>query len=146
MVMQKPMKIRKRMIKVRDLIVLASISIIFSLISCNDTSDQMVNDTEPVKHFQVDELGFNESSFKESVIAVKGFVEDINYLNNRLTVVLSGEEPFNISVICDMQKDQTDILQKLELGEEVTIKGILKGSLKDIILLNCIIYNQTTND
>jgi hypothetical protein len=42
-----------------------------------------------------------------------------------------------------MQKSQKGLLQNIELGELVTIKGVLKGSLKDVILLNCIISNQT---
>jgi len=134
-------------------IILRTITIVLSLItmlilnSCNDDSDQMVYETDSKKHFEIDEiievLRLDKSSFKEDVITVEGFVKDINYLNKRQTVLLTGKENTSISVICDMQKSQTKLLQNLELGKLTTIKGVLKGSLKDVILLNCIISNQS---
>lgn len=149
--MQKPItNIRKRLALSKELILLGSITVILGLNSCKDHSDQMVNDQKPVKQFNVEklieELSFNTSDFKESIVSVEGFVEEVNYLNNRETVVLKGKESINKTVICDMQKGQTVILENLVLGQAVTVKGVLKGSLKDVILLNCIITKQKTND
>lgn len=148
--MQKQTKLKKRSKVWFQLILVTGIIVILCLNIFNCNPNRMVIDTKPVKYFKVekliDELSFEKtafSDFKESVVAVEGFVEDINSLNNRQTVILRGKEHMNASVICDMQKDQTVLLDSLEVGELVTIKGIFKGALKDIILLNCIIFNQT---
>lgn len=114
------------------------------LMSCNDNSNQIVNNNMASKHFSVDELvkvkyGVCKTSFIEDVIQVEGIVKEINYLNDRYTIILKGKDDVNSFVICDMQKSK--LLKKSELGSEIKIKGILKGALKDIILLNCIIVN-----
>jgi hypothetical protein len=108
----------------------------------------MVHETAPFKHFNVDELveAFKletSSSFKENVITVEGIVTDINFLNNRNTIILKGKENSGTFVLCDIQKDAAVILKTIKFGDTITIKGILKGSLQDIILLNCIISNDT---
>lgn len=150
MVMKKPTKLNKRSIVLVQLILVTSIIVILGLNIFNCNPNKMVLDTKPVKYFKIekliDELNFEEnafSDFKEHVVAIEGFVEDVNSLNNRQTVILRDKDNRNTSVICDMQKDQTVLLDSLELGDQVTIKGIFKGALKDIILLNCIIFNQT---
>lgn len=117
--------------------------------SCTDNSDQIVNNTKAVEAFNVEELinqpNLNDSNLKETVIVVEGFVEEINDLNKRQTILLRGKNDIKTSVICDMQKGQTDQIRNLKRGEPTIIKGILKGSLNDVILLNCVIVNNNTN-
>lgn len=147
---QKPTNINPRLVSRKNLIIGTLLCTFLCFVNCDQSADKWVSETVPNNNFTVDylteEVFENESSVKETVVTVHGFVEDINFLNNRNTVILRGEIDLKNSVICDMQKGQTEFLSTLKIGQLVTVKGILKGSLKDIILLNCLISNQTTND
>lgn len=116
------------------------------LSSCDDNSDNVVNQTEPKQYFNVEELihalQIDTLGMKENVVLVKGSIEDINHLNNRNTIILKGKTNNSMSILCDMQKDQAKLMDSLKIGQIISIKGMLKGSLKDIILLNCKISNQ----
>lgn len=110
------------------------------LVSCAENSDNVVKETKAVKQFDIEayhhkDLAIN-TDLIEHVISIEGIIEDINDLNHRNTVILKGKDSKRF-VICDMQKSENVTL--LNVGDTVTIKGILKGTLKDVILLNCII-------
>lgn len=120
--------------------IVAFMVLISVLFSCAENSDNLVKDTKAVKQFDIEahnhkDLAIN-TDLIEQVILIEGIVEDINGLNQRNTVILKGEDTKRF-VICDMQKSEN--LALLNVGDTVTIKGILKGTLKDVILLNCII-------
>lgn len=121
----------------------------FGFVSCyNDNSDQIVQQTTAIKQFElgnlIETLSLDNTNLKESVVGVEGIIEDINFLNDRKTIILRGKENTDVLLICDMQENQATLLKSLEIGELIKIKGILKGSLKDIILLNCMINNKAT--
>ncbi|WP_027077244.1 OB-fold protein [Maribacter antarcticus] len=91
----------------------------------------------------------NESSanseYIEKTIEIAGVIKDITFLNNRYTVLLQGETDFSC-VICDMQSNQYKSIKKLELGQNIVLKGICKGFLMDAIFLDCIILNPKDNE
>lgn len=79
--------------------------------------------------------------FVEKVIEVEGTVKDIKFKNNRKTIYL--ETMLDSShVICEMQKDQFELISALKENEKVRIKGICKGFLLDAIVLNCILVSN----
>jgi len=145
--MQFSYTIVKRSIVYNKLYHFICIVLMLCLNSCDDASDKMVNQTNPNKQFNVEELiqllNIDTLDFTENVVLVEGSIKEINYLNNRNTIILRGKENSNTSIICDMQKDQARLLASLQTGQIISIKGILKGSLKDVILLNCKISNLT---
>ena len=124
--------------------------VIGTLSTCQRDSDRWVHKAQPENTLQVDQLldglSSNDSHLINDVIAVDGFVAEVNYLNDRATVLLRGSAEEKISVICDMQENQKEQLALLEVGQPITIKGILKGSLNDVILLNCMISNSPNHD
>jgi uncharacterized protein (UPF0333 family) len=76
------------------------------------------------------------------IIEISGTVKEITFLNDRTTVILkSNSEQFG--VICDINPNQKENINKLKQDQKITIKGICKGFLKDVILLNCTIYLPT---
>jgi len=130
---------------------LLRVVVFLGLISCAENSDKIVADSLDVKEFESDKLNddsfnFNTSNLIESVVMVEGVVQDVNYLNNRSTIILKGKENNQRLVICDMQDNQKLKIKSLNLGDKVSVKGILKGSLRDIILLNCVIPQPKTNE
>lgn len=79
--------------------------------------------------------------YKDKIVEVVGVVKEVTFLNNRNTIVLEGENK-NSSVLCDMQSDQLRMVKNLKKGQKIELKGVCKGFLKDVILLNCMLINQ----
>lgn len=76
--------------------------------------------------------------YSEKIIQVSGTIKDITFLNDRTTIILNTEFK-NFGVICDINKNQENKLKQLHKNQPITIKGICKGFLKDVVLLNCTI-------
>lgn len=70
------------------------------------------------------------------IIEVTGYIKEITFLNNRNTIFLnSNTETFG--VICDVNPNQNEKIKLLKEHQKILVKGICKGFLKDVILLNC---------
>lgn len=100
-----------------------------------------------VETFSIEELekialtseSFNKfDNYIEKAINVKGFLTKINKQNEKYILTISSKNG-KISSICNMQANQVEKIKALKVGDEITIKGIYKGYLIDMILLNCII-------
>ena len=74
--------------------------------------------------------------FTNKAIVVTGKIKEINYLNNRYTIIVYTPYKDHY-ILCDVDPDQNELLRNLEKGEIISIKGVCKGFLKDIILLHC---------
>jgi len=86
--------------------------------------------------------GMADSAIVESVISVEGTIKEINTLNNRRTIFLKGNSGEAASVLCDMQTNQSNRIQQLTSGDTIHLKGVFKGFLKDVILLDCVITTK----
>ena len=111
-----------------------------------DTPDEInVSDAAPVHKLNaktVIELIKKEGASSiqpEQIVEVEGIVKEINYLNNRISILLGSENVANAFVICDMQRDQDMAIAEINLNDTVRLKGVFKGFLEDAIFLNCII-------
>jgi len=83
----------------------------------------------------------NFSSYIEKAIEVEGILHKVTYKKGRYTLFLRGSE-VDTFVLCELQEDQNPIVTLLKNGDKIQVKGILKGFLKDTILLNCIILSE----
>ena len=80
--------------------------------------------------------------YSGKIIEVIGTIKEITFLNNRTTIILnSTSETFG--VICDINPNEKKTIYKLKKHQKIKVKGICKGFLKDVILLNCSIDLQT---
>lgn len=84
-----------------------------------------------------EEISTDLALYIERAIEVKGNIKDITHRDGTYSIILNGLDERHI--ICEMQIDQNTDVQNFVIGEEVVIKGILKGFLFDAILLNCIV-------
>lgn len=103
-------------------------------------TEMSINTDEFLKDFN----NTNDDSFKqyiEKAIEIKGTIHKVTFKKDIYTLLLQGNE-LDTFVICEMQHYQNEVLSQLQEGDEVKVKGILKGFLKDAILLNCIILNK----
>lgn len=85
---------------------------------------------------EYDSKGYD--NFIEKALEINGILKKVHYKNNVYSLYLSYEVG-KCYVICELQADQNHKIPNLKIGDELIIKGILKGKLLDIVLLNCII-------
>ena len=96
-------------------------------INSNDLIDSYINSEE-----KTDKL------YSGKIIEVSGFVKEVTFLNNRNTVILYSKNKTS-GVICDIHPSQIEKIKNLKEHQKIIVKGICKGFLKDVVLLNCYI-------
>lgn len=74
--------------------------------------------------------------YSEKIIVVDGIVKEITYINNRITIILKSNAK-NYGVICDINPNQIEKTKGLKKNQQIQLKGICKGFLRDVILINC---------
>ncbi|MBQ4802079.1 hypothetical protein J8L88_04370 [Aquimarina sp. MMG015] len=112
-----------------------------SHIDINNASTEISTDSQKLTASFINNENDANLIYKNKIVEVVGVVKEVTFLNNRNTIILEGENK-NSSVLCDMQSDQLRIVKSLKKGQKIELKGICKGFLKDVILLNCMLINQ----
>ncbi len=112
-------------------------------LACNDPLNGDLTAVPATKVYTVEQLISESSASKtidgEPVIAVKGTVHEINNVNDRYTILLKGNAVGETYVICDMNTNQINTTKAVKSGDSILVKGLLKGILKDVIMLNCVV-------
>lgn len=87
----------------------------------------------------------SNANYVDQIIEVEGAVDTVTFFNNRNTVILQGVNP-NTTLICEM--DSTEIMQRIKIkkGTKIQLKGICKGRLNDVVLLNCLFTNKPNDE
>lgn len=80
----------------------------------------------------------SDSLYAGKIMEVSGSIKEITFLNDRTTVILKSNT-HNFGIICDINPNEKEKIPHLKQHQSVTVKGICKGFLKDVILLNCTI-------
>ncbi|WP_027391553.1 OB-fold protein [Aquimarina latercula] len=112
-----------------------------SHIDINNASTEISTDSQKLTASFINNENDANLIYKNKIVEVVGVVKEVTFLNNRNTIILEGENK-NSSVLCDMQSDQLGIVKSLKKGQKIELKGVCKGFLKDVILLNCMLINQ----
>jgi len=92
-----------------------------------------------VSQFHNNEIEATEK-YSNTVIEVYGRVKKISHLNNRRTIILEGNS--SSAIICDLDDSEQINIDTLKINQQLYIKGVCKGYLKDIVLLNCFIKTE----
>lgn len=77
-----------------------------------------------------------DTSYIEKLIEVEGKVKEITFLNNQYGVLLYGKSKSSY-VLCDISDSELNITKKIKVGDTIKLKGICKGYLLDVVMLNC---------
>jgi hypothetical protein len=101
----------------------------------NETAELAVNSSDLVKSYTLNEQK-SDSLYAGKIIEVTGYVKEITFLNNRNTIILNSKTEI-FGVICDVNPNQKEKIELLKEHQKIRVKGICKGFLKDVILLNC---------
>jgi ABC-type lipoprotein release transport system permease subunit len=101
----------------------------------NELAERTVSSNDLINAYTINEEK-SDRLYTGKIIEVSGFIKEISFLNNRNTIILnSNTETFG--VICDINPTQTEKIKLLKKHQKISVKGICKGFLKDVILLNC---------
>ncbi|MFY7672109.1 OB-fold protein [Tenacibaculum sp. MEBiC06402] len=127
----------------RCVFVFSLICINYCIVGCSDqnevkgvTPKYIVSSDILLKDFITNE-NIADKKYVDEVIEVFGKIKEITSLNNRKTIILQTNT--DSGIICDVNNSQQELLKDLKKNQLVHIKGICKGYLKDVILLNCFI-------
>lgn len=96
-----------------------------------------INSNDLIDSYLISEAETNEL-YSGKIIEVSGFVKEVTFLNNRNTVILYSQHKTS-GVICDIHPSQIEKVKNLKEHQKIVVKGICKGFLKDVVLLNCYI-------
>jgi len=76
--------------------------------------------------------------FIEKAIEIEGEIKEITFQDGKYSLILKGDSDINY-ILCEMQSNQNNDVVKLQEGQDIKLKGILKGFLMDVIILHCVI-------
>ncbi|WP_298516377.1 hypothetical protein [uncultured Kordia sp.] len=137
------MKIKKR----HKIIIVCSL-IFIGLFSAYKYVNRGIADTTKIQAeetFTTNELLFKFQNkqqklenFIEKAIEIEGEIKEITYQDGKYSLILKGDSEMSY-ILCEMQSNQDSEVVKLQAGQDIKLKGILKGFLLDVILLHCVI-------
>lgn len=76
--------------------------------------------------------------YVDKTIEIESNILNITYKYGKYTLILYGNE-HETMIMCEIQEDQNNKIEQLKIGQNIKVKGVLKGVLLDVILLNCIL-------
>ncbi len=137
------MKLKKRH-KIIIVVCLLSMGLIFILKTVNrgvgDTTKIEASETfttnELLSEFQQQQEKLE--AYIEKAIEIEGEIKEITFQDGKYSLILKGDSD-KTYILCEMQINQNNEIVKLHAGQDIKLKGILKGFLMDIILLHCVI-------
>lgn len=110
----------------------------------NVSTELNITSNQLVAHY-TDNEERADHMFSGKIVEITGRVKEVTFLNNRNTVILYGQNTGS-GIICDFGTNQLDAIKGLSKNQKVTVKGVCKGFLKDVVMLNCLLMNTTLNE
>jgi len=142
------MKNKKYLFLIPVFILLSVFSYIYNKsteIDITKTSTEIFINSEEIVELFVGKENKALSLFKNKVVEVTGKVKSVNFTNNKPNIILYSNYN-NHNVICEMQIANTTKINKELTSKTITLKGICKGFLEDVIILNCTVLNIKDNE
>ena len=99
------------------------------------TAEVFLHSKDLIYAFKADEKKSTEL-YAGKILEVTGTIKEINHLNDRTTIILNNNDD-SFGIICDINPLENEKLNQLKINQKISVKGICKGFLKDVILLNC---------
>lgn len=99
--------------------------------------DASLNSDDLINSYLINEEK-TDALYAGKIIEITGYIKEVTFLNNRNTVLLYSKNS-NSGVICDIHPSQIEKVKTLKEHQKIIVKGICKGFLKDVVLLNCYI-------
>jgi hypothetical protein len=105
--------------------------------TANTKAEIYITANELIDAYVSDEKKAN-SMYTNKLLEVSGTLKSITHLNNRNTIILDNDGDSS-GIICDLSDIESNKLTNLKKNQKIKVKGLCKGFLKDVVLLNCYI-------
>ena len=128
---------KKLFIGILTLVLASAVFLLVWLNRAPEVPAEQVDIGELISMFQDNEKLANDT-YTEKLIEVHGVVEEISFLNNRHTILLRGDKFAQNFILCDMAYESKEGKERITKGDTVKLKGVCKGYLLDVIMLNCV--------
>lgn len=112
--------------------------------TANEQTEMRTTSENLIASFIKNEHAAN-NKFVERILEVDGVIKDITFENGCYSIILQVQDNTTY-IICEMKTDQNKKIESLKKNNEITIKGICKGFLMDVILLDCIFADSYVNE
>ena len=140
------MRFNKKFFFFATVIILVLININLYVYPFFGSSKNNIEHVEASSSLKSDELiysfsnneNISNSMYTGKILEVVGDVKEISFLNDRNTIILHTSNKKH-GVICDVNKSEIEKFKSLKIHQQIKVKGICKGFLEDVILLNCYI-------
>lgn len=103
----------------------------------------VLNTDDMIQLFKEDKQTASDA-LVEQVVQVQGEIKEISFINDRYTILLKSKNFTKSFVMCEMASKNLNI-ENLAVGDTLKLRGICKGYLLDVIMLNCVPINENTN-
>lgn len=80
--------------------------------------------------------------YLDQAIVVSGYIKQVTTRDN-ITTVLLQDKAYKNFILCELQNNTHQQDLDLMPGQKIKVKGIYKGALMDVILLNSIILDPS---
>ena len=128
---------KKLFIGILTLILASTVFLLVWLNRAPEVTAEQVDIGDLISMFQDNEKLANDT-YTEKLIEVHGVVEEISFLNNRHTILLRGDKFAQNFILCDMAYKSKEGKERITKGDTIKLKGVCKGYLLDVIMLNCV--------
>jgi len=137
------MHFAKHMINSKNIVAVLLVSVL--MLCCESMLEKDISMVAPVAFYEadvlLDDMKKGRKFPKEQVIYVEGYIKETNTKNGNFNILIKGTTNQSHYIICEMSDSFKKATLGLEKGQAVAIKGVLKGFLNDVILLNCVMDN-----
>lgn len=102
--------------------------------------DFTVSSSELFNAFENDENTANQM-YLDKLLLVKGIVQEKNTTGDGGVILIIKGEMDMFGVSCSFLPETVDQVASIELGSEISVKGVCTGMLMDVNLSRCILAN-----
>lgn len=98
-------------------------------------ADIQIQPDELLEAFQKNEEEAR-ASYAGKILLVKGTIQSVQVTQNMLNVVLAEKGSF-YGINCSFKANQQNQLELLSVGDVISVKGLCKGYIDDVIMTQC---------
>ena len=95
-------------------------------------ADITITATQLFQQFEQDEAASN-ATYISKVVEVSGLLQEISTDENGSTVLILAAGDFG-GVLCTLEASQKERASNLQIGKEITVKGVCTGMLMEVVL------------
>ncbi len=106
----------------------------------NEESVISINAGNLFKNYEQNETDANKD-FLDKTIEITGQISEINISEEENPVIIFKNKEDFFGVSCSFSSKMNQNLANIKIGDSIKVKGICKGYLSDVVLIDCIIVD-----